>query len=205
MRVLVTGVAGFIGFHVAKKLLERGDSVVGIDNLNDYYDPALKIARLRELGVTHTNELFQALEQAAVEKSSGSVHPNVAAKYTETIPTEAIPKNKLLYSETYPAFQFRYLNLADREGVEALFEQESFDGVCHLAAQAGVRYSLTNPMAYVSSNLVGFAHLLEGVRRAGSKRGGQSLQHFVYASSSSVYGLNTRKPFRIQDTVDHPV
>lgn len=173
MRILVTGVAGFIGFHVAERLLERGDSVVGIDNLNDYYDPALKMARLKELGIV------------------GSDVSNFKA-------------GSPVWSSRYPAFLFRFLDLADREGVERLFQEESFDVVCHLAAQAGVRYSITNPFAYVTSNVVGFAHLLEGVRGSWERKE-RKLRHFVYASSSSVYGLNTRKPFRTSDTVDHPV
>ena len=202
MRVLVTGVAWFIGFHVAKRLLERGDSVVGIDNLNDYYDPTLKVARLAELGIGDCIE-----RTGAGKKKAGS------------------EKKRALQSSLYPTFQFRFLDLSDREGVEKLFQEESFDAVCHLAAQAGVRYSIANPMAYVTSNLVGFAHLLEGVRQSWGDMGstertmqqpggmpkddagvaGSKVRHFVYASSSSVYGLNTRKPFRTSDTVDHPV
>ncbi|MCX7786472.1 MAG: NAD-dependent epimerase [Spirochaetes bacterium] len=186
MHVLVTGVAGFIGFHVAKRLLERGDSVVGIDNLNDYYDPLLKLARLAELGVWGQGNIGSS-EQGKTVKEGGGL--------------SAFDDGKPIQSSLYPAFQFRFLDLADRKAVETLFREESFDVVCHLAAQAGVRYSITNPMAYVTSNLVGFAHLLEGVRNPKERK----VRHFVYASSSSVYGLNTRKPFRTSDTVDHPV
>ncbi len=149
MKILVTGAAGFIGMHTAERLLARGDEVVGIDNLNDYYDPALKQARLARL----------------------------------------IP---------HPGFRFVRLDVADRAGIEALFAGERFDRVIHLAAQAGVRYSLQNPHAYVDSNLVGFINILEGCRH-------HSVQHLVYASSSSVYGGNTRMPFSEHDSVDHPV
>ncbi len=149
MKVLVTGVAGFIGMFVAQRLLARGDRVVGIDNLNDYYDPALKADRLARL--------------------NGSA-----------------------------AFSFHKLDLADRDGMAALFARERFDGVVHLGAQAGVRYSLTNPMAYVDSNLIGFANVLEGCRHHG-------VLHLVYASSSSVYGGNAKLPYAEADAVDHPV
>jgi UDP-glucuronate 4-epimerase len=147
--ILVTGAAGFIGYHLAAALLDRGDRVVGIDNLNDYYDPALKRARLARL-------------------------------------------------DGRPGWSFQPLDLADGPGISRLFETERFDRVAHLGAQAGVRYSLTNPAAYVQSNLVGFLHILEGCRHHG-------VGHLVYASSSSVYGANTRMPFAETDVVDHPV
>jgi UDP-glucuronate 4-epimerase len=146
---LVTGAAGFIGYHVARALLERGDRVVGLDNLNDYYDPGLKRARLAEL-----------------ERST--------------------------------AWSFERLDLADREGMASLFERHEFDRVIHLAAQAGVRYSIENPSSYVDSNLVGFINVLEGCRH-------QKVGHLTYASTSSVYGANTRMPFSVHDNVDHPV
>jgi UDP-glucuronate 4-epimerase len=149
MKVLVTGVAGFIGMHVAQRLLARGDTVIGIDNLNDYYDPALKHARLAQLA------------------------PHVD-------------------------FKFELIDIADRSAIANLFEREKFDRVVHLAAQAGVRYSLQNPHAYVDSNLVGFVNVLEGCRH-------NAVQHLVYASSSSVYGGNTKMPFAEGDAVDHPV
>jgi UDP-glucuronate 4-epimerase len=149
MKVLVTGVAGFIGMHAAQKLLNRGDMVVGIDNLNDYYDPQLKHARLTQL-------------------------------------------------EPYSDFRFERLDVVDRSGMANLFAREKFDRVVHLAAQAGVRYSLQNPNAYVDSNLVGFVNVLEGCRHNG-------VQHLVYASSSSVYGGNSKMPFSESDPVDHPV
>ena len=149
MRVLITGAAGFIGMHTSRQLMERGDEVIGIDNLNDYYDVRLKQARLAQLS-------------------------------------------------PYPNFRFVRLDIADTGGVAELFRKERFDGVVNLAAQAGVRYSLTNPHAYVQSNLVGFANILEGCRHAGTG-------HLVYASSSSVYGGNTKLPFSEHDNVDHPV
>jgi UDP-glucuronate 4-epimerase len=149
MKVLVSGAAGFIGMHVAHRLLARGVEVVGIDNLNDYYDPSLKRARLATL-------------------------------------------------EGTPGFAFLKLDLADRPGIAALFEAQRFDRVCHLAAQAGVRYSLQNPQAYADSNLVGFVNVLEGCRHTG-------VGHLVYASSSSVYGGNRKMPFAEHDPVDHPV
>jgi UDP-glucuronate 4-epimerase len=149
MKVLVTGAAGFIGMHTSLRLLARGDDVVGIDNLNDYYDPRLKHDRLARLT------------------------PD-------------------------PRFRFQRVEIADRAAMAALFEAERFDRVVHLAAQAGVRYSLENPHAYVDSNLTGFVNILEGCRR-------QRLEHLVYASSSSVYGGNTKMPFSEADPVDRPV
>ena len=148
-KILVTGVAGFIGFHLSKRLLERGDEVIGLDNLNDYYEVQLKYDRLKQL-------------------------------------------------EADPAFRFIKMDLADRDGIAGLFAAEKFDKVVNLAAQAGVRYSITNPHAYIDSNLVGFINILEGCRHTGVK-------HLVYASSSSVYGANTSMPFSIHDNVDHPV
>ncbi|MEN5081197.1 NAD-dependent epimerase [Bosea sp. TWI1241] len=149
MRVLVTGAAGFIGNETARALLARGDEVVGIDNLNGYYDPALKRARLRRL-------------------------------------------------DGEARFGFRELDLADGEAMRRLFAEGRFDRVVHLGAQAGVRFSIENPQAYLESNLVGFGHVLEGCRHNG-------IAHLVYASSSSVYGANTRTPFRVEDNTDHPV
>ena len=149
MKILLTGAAGFIGSTATLRLLARGDEVVGLDNLNDYYDVQLKRDRLARL----------------------SPHPN---------------------------FRFVQLDVADRPGIEALFAQERFDRVIHLAAQAGVRYSLQNPHAYIDSNVVGFMNILEGCRHS-------RVRHLVYASSSSVYGGNTRMPFSEHDSVDHPV
>jgi UDP-glucuronate 4-epimerase len=149
MKVLVTGAAGFIGFHVAQKLLERGDQVVGLDILNDYYDVNLKLARLARI-------------------------------------------------EQLPGFSFVKIDLADRPAMEALFEAHRFDAVINLAAQAGVRYSLENPRAYIDSNIVGFTNILECCRH-------HNIGHLVYASSSSVYGMNSTMPFSVHDNVDHPM
>lgn len=149
MKYLVTGAAGFIGFHVCQRLLIQGHQVVGIDNLNDYYAVSLKMDRLQQLTVL-------------------------------------------------PSFRFVRLDLADRQGIANLFACEHFDRVIHLAAQAGVRYSLDNPLAYADSNLIGHLTILEGCRHHG-------VEHLVYASSSSVYGLNSQLPFSTADSVDHPV
>ena len=148
MKVLVTGAAGFIGMHVAQRLLARGDAVVGLDNLNEYYDVSLKLARLKQL--EHANFLFHKID------------------------------------------------VADGAAIDGLFAAERFDRIVHLAAQAGVRYSLTNPHEYVRSNITGFLNILEACRH-------HPVQHLVYASSSSVYGGNTRLPFQESDNVDHPV
>jgi len=148
-KVLVTGAAGFIGYHVAKKLLQAGDQVVGLDNLNNYYDVQLKLDRLKQL-------------------------------------------------EAATGFSFHRLSLEDTVAVDELFARERFDVVVNLAAQAGVRYSLENPRAYIDSNIVGFMNILEGCRHNGVK-------HLVYASSSSVYGANTRMPFSVHQNVDHPL
>jgi UDP-glucuronate 4-epimerase len=149
VKLLVTGAAGFIGFHTAKLLLERGDEVLGLDNLNSYYDPSLKEARLDIL-------------------------------------------------KDYPGFRFVKADLADREAMAAVFHKEQFNRVVHLGAQAGVRYSLENPHAYVQSNITGFLHVIEGCRQ-------NKVEHLVYASTSSVYGANTRMPFVETQGVDHPL
>src|SRR3989344_4718669 len=149
MSILVTGAAGFIGFHLSKKLLENGYEMIGLDNLNDYYDISLKEARLNLL-------------------------------------------------QKYPAFTFHRLDIVDQHDIAKLFKKTSFETVVHLAAQAGVRYSLENPHAYVEANLVGFGHILEGCRH-------QQVKHLIFASSSSVYGANTKIPFSESDNVDHPV
>jgi UDP-glucuronate 4-epimerase len=164
MRILVTGAAGFIGYHVVDRLLGRGDQVVGLDSLSEYYDVRYKHARLRNLGVSCERLVASRLEQ----------------------------------STSRPGYEFIKSDLADRTQLDALFAQRSFDRVCHLAAQAGVRYSLTNPKAYIDSNIVGFLNVLECCRHA-------RVGHLVYASSSSVYGLNEAMPFSTSDPVDHPV
>jgi UDP-glucuronate 4-epimerase len=149
MKLLLTGAAGFIGFHTAQILLARGDEVVGLDNLNDYYDVTLKQSRLAIL-------------------------------------------------QKFPNFRFVKMDVADRPNMAALFVQEKFQRVIHLAAQAGVRYSIQNPLAYIDSNVVGFANILEGCRHNG-------VEHLVYASTSSVYGANTKMPFSVHQNVDHPL
>ncbi len=149
MKILVTGAAGFIGFHTARRLLARGDTVVGLDCVNDYYDPAIKEARLRML-------------------------------------------------REQPGFSFVKMDIADRTGMEAFFRDNPFDKVIHLAAQAGVRYSITNPHVYIDSNIQGFINILEGCRHS-------KVAHLTYASSSSVYGSNESMPFSIHDNIDHPV
>lgn len=164
MKILVTGTAGFIGFHLAKRLLERGDEVIGLDSINDYYDVNLKYARLAECGVASTE----------------------------------VGYGKLIQSSKYSLFNFIQLKLEDRKQIEKLFAEEKFDRVCNLAAQAGVRYSLTNPYAYIDSNILGFLNILENCRH-------NSIKHLVYASSSSVYGLNEKMPFSTSDSVDHPI
>ena len=164
MKILVTGSAGFIGFHLVKKLLDRGDRVVGIDNINHYYDPQLKYARLAQTGISPDAQQW---------------HRPVA-------------------SSIYPGYTFVRMNLEDREQLDRLFAREQFSRVCHLAAQAGVRYSLENPHTYISSNIVGFLNILEACRH-------NNIRHLVYASSSSVYGNNTKMPFSTSDNVDHPI
>lgn len=164
MKILVTGAAGFIGFHLCKRLLERGDEVIGLDCINDYYDTQLKYSRLAELGIT----------------------------------TDEICESKLICSSKYDKFHFIKMELENRDRLQQLFKDENFDKVMNLAAQAGVRYSITNPYAYVDSNLVGFVNLLECCRNF-------PVKHFVYASSSSVYGTNAKVPFSEDDRVDNPV
>tara|TARA_R100000935_G_C2812136_1_gene155496 strand:- start:142 stop:1014 length:873 start_codon:yes stop_codon:yes gene_type:complete len=163
-KVLVTGVAGFIGFHLAKQLLALGFEVIGMDNLNDYYDVSLKLARLKELGIK----------------------------------SNIIPYNELLVSKENSKFRFIKLNLEDREHLPVLFKELNFKIVCNLAAQAGVRYSLENPEAYIDSNVVGFLNILECCRNC-------HVEHLVYATSSSVYGQNKKIPFSVMDNVDHPI
>jgi len=164
MKILITGTAGFIGFHLANRLIARGDEVIGLDSINDYYDMNLKYGRLAVAGIER----------------------------------EKVEYNKLVKSSKYDNYKFIQLNLEDRENIFKLFKEEKFDKVCHLAAQAGVRYSLTNPYAYIDSNIVGHINILEAVRHNGVKA-------LSYASSSSVYGLNEKQPFSTDDNVDHPI
>jgi UDP-glucuronate 4-epimerase len=164
MKILVTGAAGFIGFHTAKRFLEEGHEILGIDSINNYYDPELKFARLNELGIDRKAETW------------GS-------------PVKSVK---------YPFFTFIRMKLEDRPAMETLFKENHFDRVIHLAAQAGVRYSIDHPHEYIDSNIVGFLNILEGCRH-------NKVEHLVYASSSSVYGLNNTRPFSTHDHTDHPV
>ena len=164
MKILVTGAAGFIGFYTTKRLLERGDEVVGLDNINDYYDANLKYGRLAEMGIVRN----------------------------------AVDWYKFVQSDKYADYRFIRMNLEDKQAIQMLFANEHFDKVINLAAQAGVRYSIENPYAYVSSNVDGFLNILEGCRHHG-------IQHLVYASSSSVYGLNGKVPFSEHDSIAHPI
>jgi UDP-glucuronate 4-epimerase len=164
MKILVTGTAGFIGFHLARKLLREGNTVFGIDSINDYYDVKLKYGRLTASGI---------------EKSK-------------------IAYNTIVPSTGDGSYRFMKLNLEDRENLNLLFRNEQFDMVCNLAAQAGVRYSLTNPLAYIDSNIIGFINILEACRH-------HDVKHLVYASSSSVYGMNETIPFSEKNNVDHPM
>jgi len=164
MKILITGSAGFIGYHLCKRLLDEGHEVVGIDNLNDYYDVNLKYGRLEDLGI----------QRAEIS-------------YSKTIP-----------SGKFKNFKFLRLDLTDAAGIERLFVAEAFHKVCTLAAQAGVRYSMDNPSAYVDSNITGFLNLLEAIRN-------HPVEHLVFASSSSVYGQNAKVPFSEKDPVDHPI
>jgi UDP-glucuronate 4-epimerase len=167
MKILITGTAGFIGYHLAKKLLERGDEVVGLDNINDYYDVNLKYARLAKLGI--------ARNEVESNNSTFNIH------------------NSKLFS----SHKFIKADLENKSVIDKLFEEEKFDAVCNLAAQAGVRYSLENPHAYIQSNIVGFLNILEACRN-------YNVKNLVFASSSSVYGLNKSQPFKTSDKTDTP-
>lgn len=164
MKILVTGAAGFIGSATIKALMEKGYEIIGIDNLNDYYDPELKLARLASTGIDRA-----------------------------TLTAEGVAE-----SDTYSGYRFMRLDLADREGIDKLFDREEIDGVINLGGQAGVRYSLVNPYAYIESNVVGFLNILENCRR-------HPVNHLVYASSSSVYGMRSDMPYRESDKTDTPV
>jgi UDP-glucuronate 4-epimerase len=164
MKILVTGSAGFVGFHLTNRLLEIGHEVIGIDNINEYYDPALKFARLAESGIEEENVLW----------------------------------HREVRSTKYSKYRFIRMTIENKGELMSLCAREKFDNIVHLAAQAGVRYSIQNPDAYAQSNLVSFLNILEVSRH-------NPIKHLVYASSSSVYGLNENMPFSVQDNVDHPV
>ena len=164
MKILITGTAGFIGYHLAQRLIERGDEVVGMDSINDYYDQAIKYGRLANTGIAR----------------------------------DAIEYNKFVASDKYDNYRFIQLKLEDKDNLNTLFAEQKFDRVCNLAAQAGVRYSLINPQAYVDANIVGFINILEACRH-------NNVNHLAYASSSSVYGINESMPFSTSDNVDHPI
>jgi UDP-glucuronate 4-epimerase len=164
MKILVTGSAGFIGYHLVKALVKQGEDVVGIDNINDYYDINLKQGRLEDTGIDTSDLRFD--------------HP--------------------VKSTIYNNYRFLKLDLTNKEAMNSLFENEKFDVVCNLAAQAGVRYSITNPQAYLDSNIQGFLNILECSRH-------NQIKHLIYASSSSVYGLNKKMPFSTHNNVDHPI
>lgn len=164
MKILITGTAGFIGFHLTQKLVKTDNDIIGLDVINDYYDINLKYARLAESGISK----------------------------------ESVALNKLIQSSIHANYRFVQANLLDKAYLDKLFATEQFDYVCHLAAQAGVRYSLTNPYAYLDSNYSGFLNILEACRH-------NHIKHLVYASSSSVYGLNTLMPFSVSHNVDHPI
>lgn len=164
MKILITGTAGFIGFHLANYLIARGDDVVGLDSINDYYDVNLKYSRLQTAGINKDD----------------------------------IEYDKLVASSKHSNYHFIRLQLEDKANLDKLFAAQQFDKVCNLAAQAGVRYSLTNPDVYINSNIVGFLNILECCRH-------HNIKHLAYASSSSVYGLNAKSPFATSDNVDHPV
>jgi len=164
MKILITGTAGFIGFHLANRLIKRGDDIIGMDCINDYYDINLKYSRLEQTGIDR----------------------------------DKIEYGKLVQSSKFNNYKFIRLKLEDREAILELFQKEKFDKVCNLAAQAGVRYSIENPFTYIDSNIVGFINVLEGCRQS-------EIKHLVYASSSSVYGLNETMPFSTLHNVDHPI
>lgn len=165
MTILVTGAAGFIGYHLSERLLEAGHQVIGIDNINDYYSPDLKFVRLSELGISRKDA-----EQEEIK----------------------------CLSEVYPNFIFYRVDISNANALGGVFKKHTIDKVCHLAAQAGVRYSIENPSVYVQSNLVGFGNILEEVRHA-------KIDHLIYASSSSIYGESKAVPFTTDQQVDHPI
>lgn len=163
-KILVTGAAGFVGFHLVNRLIADGFEVIGIDNINDYYSPTLKYARLNKAGICNNEIVY----------------------------------NQFVDSQLYKGYKFKKINLEDENNIEELFKENQFDIVCHLAAQAGVRHSIENPRSYVQSNINGFLNILEGCRNV-------NIKHLVFASSSSVYGLNKKIPFSENDNTDYPI
>ncbi len=174
-KILVTGAAGFIGYHLVRRLADEDCVIVGLDNINDYYDVRLKYARLSDLGIESKSDAASAVNSM----------------------NDGLPYGKIRISKTLPNFSFIKLDLEDRNKIEDLFASERFDYVVNLAAQAGVRYSISNPHAYIQSNIVGFMNILESSRH-------NSVKHLIYASSSSVYGTNSKIPFEEHDRTDGP-
>ena len=195
MKILVTGAAGFIGSKLMWMLAQRGDEVVGIDNINDYYDPRLKYGRLREFGINIPADSLEPFEP--FEPLSTTHNPSEPLSTTHN-PSEPLSTDSLPTGEGQGWGSFYRMSIDDKASLDALFEREQFDKVVNLAAQAGVRYSITNPYAYLQSNLVGFLNILEACRHYGVK-------HLVYASSSSVYGMNEKVPYSEDDKVVSPV
>ncbi len=179
-KILITGTAGFIGFHLAGKLMAAGHTITGIDNINDYYDPRLKYDRLRASGFD------MIMDDQSAKAGGGEIHANATRDLQHGT------------ASTRGDYRFLKMDLTDRDGLMQLFERGHFDFVINLAAQAGVRYSLTNPQAYLDANITGFLNILEACRA-------HPVKHLVYASSSSVYGKNTEMPFSVNHNVDHPV
>lgn len=193
-KILITGTAGFIGYHSALKFLSEGYEVVGLDNINDYYDVNLKYGRLSETGFDKDSEI-QSMLQDTNSDNSRNTHPATLKTKNEVSPFEY---GALYQSSKYRHYRFIRLALEDYDSLKELFEQEKFDRVVHLAAQAGVRYSLTNPFTYLDCNMNGHLNIMEACRH-------NKVKHLVYASSSSVYGSNIKMPLSTSDNVDHPI
>ncbi len=214
-KILVSGTAGFIGFHMVNRLLKEGYEVVGLDNINEYYDVKLKFARLNETGINQESKpIYSILTSDELSVMSGKLssetknsnlqaitqnpellHPSVLKERKKS---SIFKYGQLYQSGKHPSYQFVRATLEDKDLIMALFKKEKFDRVIHLAAQAGVRYSLENPWTYLDCNIYGTLSILEAIRQ-------QPVAHLVYASSSSVYGLNTKMPLSTSDNVDHPM